>query len=115
MDGRAIDQKTGIPVCTVNDEAFGRIFLNQSHNYCFALKTLLGTIEGIQRIQYFFSILCAYEEIWIACIRFGPSYTAHGHLESSGLIKHMEMLEYWIWCTEKWECQLLSSMYLLWK
>jgi hypothetical protein len=51
MDGRAIDQKTGIPVCTVNDEAFGRIFLNQSHNYCFALKTLLGTIEGIQRIQ----------------------------------------------------------------
>ncbi len=41
-DPRAIDPKNGIPLCTVNDEHLGRIFANQSRNYCFAMKSLIG-------------------------------------------------------------------------
>ncbi len=41
-DQRAIDPFTGIPLSTVDNENFGRIFSNQSRNYCFAMKSLLG-------------------------------------------------------------------------
>ncbi len=42
MDRRAINPLIGVPLSTVDDETFGRIFSNQSHNYCFAMKSLLG-------------------------------------------------------------------------
>jgi hypothetical protein len=32
----------GVELCTVNHEHFGRIFANQSRNYCFAMKSLIG-------------------------------------------------------------------------
>jgi hypothetical protein len=41
MDRRA-DPVTGIPLSTLNDDTFGRIFCNQSRNCCFAMKSLLG-------------------------------------------------------------------------
>jgi hypothetical protein len=41
-DARAVDPKNGIPLCAVNHEHIGRIFSNQSRNYCFAMKSLIG-------------------------------------------------------------------------
>jgi hypothetical protein len=41
-DPSAIDPKNGIPLCTVNDEHFGRFFANQSRSYCFTMKSLIG-------------------------------------------------------------------------
>jgi hypothetical protein len=41
-DGRAIDPQTGVPLCTADDDTFGTIFTNQSRNFCFAIKSLIG-------------------------------------------------------------------------
>jgi hypothetical protein len=41
-DGRAIDPQTGVPLCTADDDNFGSIFSNQSRNFCFAIKSLIG-------------------------------------------------------------------------
>jgi hypothetical protein len=40
-DGRAIDPRDGSPL-SMDDVSFGRIFNNQSRNYCFAMKSLIG-------------------------------------------------------------------------
>jgi hypothetical protein len=42
MDGRAINPQTGVPLCTADDDNFGSIFSNQSRNFCFAIKSLIG-------------------------------------------------------------------------
>jgi hypothetical protein len=41
-DGRAIDPQTGVPLCTAYDDNFGSIFSNQSRNFCFVIKSLIG-------------------------------------------------------------------------
>jgi hypothetical protein len=42
MDGRAIDPQTGVPLYTADDDNFGSIFTNQSWNFYFAIKSLIG-------------------------------------------------------------------------
>jgi hypothetical protein len=41
-DHRAIDARDGVPLSSLADGVFGRIFKVQSRNYCFAMKSLLG-------------------------------------------------------------------------
>jgi hypothetical protein len=41
-DPRAIDPRDGSPLCLNNVENYGRIFNNQSRNYCFAMQSLIG-------------------------------------------------------------------------
>jgi hypothetical protein len=41
-DHRAIDARDGVPLSSLANGVFSRIFKVQSRNYCFALKSLLG-------------------------------------------------------------------------
>ena len=41
-DGRAIDPQTGVPLCTADDDTLGSIFTNESWNFYFAIKSLIG-------------------------------------------------------------------------
>ncbi len=58
-DGRAIDPLSGIPLCTVHHETFGRMFTNQSQNFCFAMKSLIGkdSKKGYKKFSEFFQFL----------------------------------------------------------
>jgi hypothetical protein len=42
MDGSAIDPQMGVPLCTADDDSIGSISTNQSQNFCFAIKSLIG-------------------------------------------------------------------------
>jgi len=60
-DTRAIDPRDGSPLCMTMDEMMGCMFVNQSRNNCFALKSLIGKDckRAYREFTEFFSILWA--------------------------------------------------------
>ncbi len=56
MEELYIDPQSGIPLCTVHDKTFGRMFINQSQNFCSAMKSLIGkdSKKAYEEFSFFF-------------------------------------------------------------
>ena len=73
-DGRAIDPQTGIPFCT-DDGTFSRIFTNQSQNFCFAMKSLIGkdSKKAYKEFSDFFRFFEQVKKFGLPASELGPA------------------------------------------
>ncbi len=73
-DSRAIDPRDGSPLCTVDDATFGRIFHNQSRNYCFAMKSLIGkdSKRAYKQFSDFFQFFERVKKFGLPASELGP-------------------------------------------
>jgi hypothetical protein len=85
-DGRAIDPRDGSPL-SMDDVSFGHIFDNQSRNYCFAMKSLIGK-DTKWAYKEFADLFIFFENVknWFAFIGVGPCNFSHGDLVPSGFV-----------------------------
>ncbi len=74
-NGRAIDPRSGIPLCTVHHETFGRMFSNQSRNFCFAMKSLIGndSKKAYKEFSDFFQFFERVKKFGLPASELGPA------------------------------------------
>jgi len=73
-DPRAIDPRDGSPLCLNNVQSYGRIFNNQSRNYCFAMQSLIGkdTKSAYQEFVDFFKCFENVKFLGLPASELGP-------------------------------------------
>lgn len=73
-DGCAINPRDGLPLAYSEDGIFGNIFNNQSRNFCFLMKMLLGK-DGKITYQEFADVFYSFERVMkegLPASEFGP-------------------------------------------
>jgi hypothetical protein len=74
-DSQAVDPRDGYPMCTKDDGPFGRLFHNQSQNYCFAEKSLIGkdTKKAYQKFADIFNFFANRKKHCLPASELGPA------------------------------------------